>query len=34
MSMKLDYEKRGEAWVLMWLCPKLGNVIGETYLGG
>jgi hypothetical protein len=28
------YEKRGEHFVLMWLCPRRGNVIGEIPLGG
>jgi hypothetical protein len=29
-----DYEKRGNVFVLMWLCPKSNDVIGELYLGG
>lgn len=27
------FEKRGSAWVLMWLCPVRGDVIGELWTG-
>lgn len=33
MTLGVSYEKRGEAWVLMWSCPKGGNVVGELWLG-
>ncbi len=29
-----QYEKRGKVWVLLWLCPRSGDVVGEVYLGG
>lgn len=29
-----QYEKRGAHWVVMWLCPVYGDVVGTIYLGG
>jgi hypothetical protein len=31
--LKTEYEKRGEAWVLLWVCPVSGDVVGELYTG-
>lgn len=33
MTLGTAYEKRGEAWVLMWKCPKWGHVVDELWLG-
>src|SRR5260370_31245235 len=29
-----QYEKRNNAWILLFSCPKSGDVIGEIVLGG
>lgn len=29
-----QYEKRGKSWVLMWLCPDYGHVVGEIIMEG
>jgi hypothetical protein len=33
MTAGVRYERRGAQWIVMWLCPKTYNVIGETGLG-
>jgi hypothetical protein len=34
MTMDVQYEKRGDHFVMLWLCKTTRDVVGETKLGG
>jgi hypothetical protein len=32
-KLQAEYEKKGEAWVINWVCRECGTYVGESWLG-